>query len=153
MNTDLDALRTELDGLNTQRDIAKARVDIQDLTRLAETGSVVMEAYGEPIDPLEYLHDDPAFGGYTAPISRRDDRQDGRYRPVYKTEQELSFIRGAVHVLTTSFGSAINILENLTNYTIAGGFKHVVKGQHEKLVKKAQYVLDTFFDDNSCSVL
>ena len=153
MSTDLIVLQDELERLTTQRDIADRKVEISELTAFAEQGRIVLEAWGDRIDPREYLHDDPNFSGrYAAPISLADDRRDGRYWPIFRNEQDLAFIRGAAHVMTTSFGSALNILENLTNYTIAEGFTHEVKPDSSdtprELVAAGQRVLDTFFDDN-----
>jgi len=154
---DLDALRNELATIETRLAIEDAKVNLHELERMAEYGRVVLweTGWGERLDPLEYLQDDPTFGRFTSPISRADDRTEGRYRPVFETESDLQMIRGAAHVMTTGFDAAINILTNLTNYTIASGFTHEVKPAEDApdelptgLVTTAQKVLDTFFDDN-----
>ena len=126
-----------------------------------EAGHALQESFGEFINPLEYLFDDPSFtstpfGHVINPVALRDDRADGRYRPVYETEQQLAFIRRTSHVLTEYFGSAINVMTNLNNYTISSGFDYEVKPidkatqlPDEIFVKNAvDYVLKSFFDDN-----
>jgi hypothetical protein len=153
MSEDIDALKGRLDLLNTQREIATAQLDLKELTELAARGSVVMEAsWGDFIDPLEYVNDDPTFGRPGYLYSQRDDRSDGKFRPVFETETDLALIRGKTHVITTGFDAAINILENLTNYTINTGFDFKVNAACDDapqgLVQCAQAVLDTFFDDN-----
>lgn len=155
---DLPALKDQLAVLETQRQVVAIQNEIDQLMKEAEYGRVVMEAYGDWVNPQEYLTDDPSFGlggRYVNPISRPDDRADGRYRPVFENETDLAMIRGAAHVLTTSTGSGLNILGNLTDYTIGSGFKYEAKLADEKaedpqsdLIAAVQRVIDTFLDDN-----
>ena len=156
----LPALQTQLAVLETQRKVVATQNEIDQLMKEAEYGRVVMEAYGDWVNPQEYLTDDPSFGlggRYQNPMSLPDDRADGKYRPVFENETDLAMIRGAAHVITTSTGSGLNILGNLTDYTIGSGFKYEAKladekGEpQEKLVAAVQRVIDTFLDDNDWS--
>lgn len=153
----LPVLQSQLAVLETQRQVVSVQNEIDQLMKEAEYGRQVMEAYGDWVNPQEYLNDDPSFGlggRYVNPLSRPDDRADGRYRPVFENETDLAMIRGAAHVITTSTGSGLNILGNLTDYTIGSGFKYEAKladekGEpQEKLVAAVQRVIDTFLDDN-----
>lgn len=158
----LPALQTELAALQAQREIAQARVDIRALTEAADAPQVVngpvslLEDLGDFVRRDEYLYDDPTFnfGSVMVPISRLDDRLDGRYRPIFETEQQLQFIRGAAHVITALCGSAINVLINLTSYTIKDGFDHEAKVKEKAkdvppgLVGACQHVINAAHADN-----
>jgi hypothetical protein len=170
---DLTELRTELTKLSTEREIAQARVDIRELTEQAEQPSLaggypgpsthspahLVEDFTDFVNPTGYLFDDPTFnpigiGPILVPISRLDDRADGKFRPIYETEQQLAFIRGAAHVCIAVCGSASNILTNLRSYTIADGFHHEVQDKPDAadvpkgLAKACQYVIDTAHTEN-----
>jgi len=58
------------------------------------TNRVVTEAFGQFIDPLEFLSNDPTFGRPLSPVSLISDRAKGQRRGVFETEQELAAIRG-----------------------------------------------------------
>lgn len=156
---DLPKLQEKLSLLETERQIVQTQVDINELTRLAEQGRIVMEAFGDYVNPQEYLYDDPSFGfggRHISPISRPDDRADGQFRPIFENMTDLQMIRGAVHVITNSTATGKNILENLTNYTVGTGFSYEAKPVDEKnedklpqgLLTAVQKVIDTFMDDN-----
>ena len=116
----------------------------------------VLEAWGDLVDPLEYLKDDPFFGRPTSPISRIDDRTGGRHRPVIENEQDLAVIRGTGRLLVESVPAAIGILKNLTNFCIGTGFNYKVVAKNStntshdvsQLVDDVQQVVDDFLDDN-----
>lgn len=153
--SELDELKQQKEKLLLERELKQTQLDIDQLTKMAEQGSVLMEAWGDLIDPRDRYFDDQifAFGSSILPISNKDDRKEGRYRPIFENEQDLQFIRGAAHVLSTSFSSGINILDNLNNYTIAQGFEHKVEpvdkdNPNPALESACQKVIDTFFDDN-----
>ncbi len=82
--------------------------------------------WGDPVDPLEYLHDEPGYGthGRASPqtISRPDDRLDGRNRPVFETEWELMAITGAARMLYGAFPTAKTAMQNLISFVLCEGF-------------------------------
>ena len=53
-----------------------------------------------------------------------NDRDQGRNYPIFQTEQELAFIRGAARLVTTSNPVAVGVLASLTNYVIGNGFQY-----------------------------
>lgn len=153
----LEQLRQQREALQLRIDIEGDRLKLQEMTQAQEHSHYLQEAAGDLIDRREWLRDDNSFGytQFVFPPSSVSDREDGKFRPIFETEQELQMIRGPVRLVCSTFGSAINIKTNLNNYTIGEGFTHEAKckkGQEEEcpaeLPRAVQYVLDTFFEDN-----
>src|SRR5688500_17080149 len=88
--------------LQSQHDNARLRLEISQLQSLAE-------AFNDWVDPRSYLYDDPLFDGFAGPnrqlyVTTLDDRKDGRFRPLYETEQELAMHRAAARNLAILTG-------------------------------------------------
>lgn len=86
-------------------------------------------------------------------ISTRSDRADGRNRPMFATETELSAIRGAARLLANYNPNAVGILEHLTNYCIGDGYSYkfaMIEGPNadQTLAKSCQRVVDRFLELN-----
>lgn len=86
-------------------------------------------------------------------LSTRSDRADGRNRPMFATESELSAIRGAARLLANYNPNAVGILEHLTNYAIGEGFSYKFAmiegaGADQTLAKSCQRVVDRFLEIN-----
>lgn len=111
-----------------------------------------VEAWGDWVNPQEYLADDPSFGYPSFPVSIVGDRDDGGDRRLIETESELGSIRGQARILfdTSPHGKAA--LENLRNYVIGEGFQYEVTPAEEmqvdpRLVRAVQRELNRFLDD------
>jgi hypothetical protein len=152
----LEELRAERAAIEERAEIARLKVELDDLKWAAEQGRLVMEAVSEPVfvDPREHLYDDPTFGNgrYGTMFSRLEDRLDGKYLPIYETEQDLAMIRAQGRALAECFISGQNIIRNLNNYTIADGFtveaKQKTRDCPRELVEAVQKVIDQFIEDN-----
>lgn len=97
------------------------------------------------------------WGAYDRPYywTSIDDRTEGRYRPIYETDQDLRRIRADARRMQTSFPVAEGALESLTNYVILG-YQYTaqakVKGTEDSvkpLVSMVQKVMDKFLDRNN----
>ncbi len=157
MSNELTVWEDRKRTLETQLDIAEKQARLSELQWAQQESRLVMEAWGDFIDRREYLRDDTTFGptNFIYPPSSIDDRDDGKFRPIFETESELRMIRGPIRLVCETFGSAINIRTNLTNYTIGEGFSYEVKMKKgfeqqcpKELPHAMQHVLDTFLEDN-----
>src|SRR4051812_48679188 len=92
----LDALREEHERLELERDTLRLREEVQ---RLDTSRRTVMEGWGDFVDPREYLRDDPNFGTPVSPMDIIGNREDGMFRPIFETEQQLAAIRGQCRFL------------------------------------------------------
>lgn len=148
-----------LDQLRDRHDRAHLAVETLQLeSQLAliapETTRVTMEAWGDLVDPREHLYDVPSWGTQRGtPYAQLDDRLDGRYRPIFETEQDLAYIRGSGRTLAEYFSGGINIQETLANYTIGKGCEYKAEPAEDQeppqgLVGAVQKVLNTLLDIN-----
>lgn len=112
----------------------------------------VMEAFGDIIDPTEYLNDEPGWGGQNV-AAYLVSRDRGGNAPTFSTDQELAGIRGASRIICDASVNAKCALQNLTNYVIGTGFKYsivdknrIVKPGEEPtpLAKDAMRIIDEF---------
>jgi capsid protein len=123
-----------------------------------EIAEPLLEAWGDPVDTREFLRDDPSFGivggrqfVYATSI---DDRRDGRFRPVYETEQDLAILRAAARNLVIVTGVRTAALDALANYTFGQGFTFEAMPEDDTmrqslvLAKMIQDVIDRFLDEN-----
>lgn len=120
MDTNIDALRAQLESVQIEAQIA----EIQAAKRAMDTVNRLVEAeWGEPINRREYLYDSPGFysDSTDSRISRPDDRRDGKNYPFFENEQDLANIRGIARHLSTTYETGVCISENLVNYTVGTG--------------------------------
>ncbi len=92
-------------------------------------------------------------GGLDRPYywSSAEDRTEGRYRPIYETEQDLRIIRAQGRRFQSLFPIAAGALESLTNYVIGTGFDYKVQAEvpgAEEMASKVQAVVDAILEDN-----
>ncbi len=123
-----------------------------------EVAEPLLEAWGDPVDTREYLRDDPSFGivgsRSTVYITSLDDRKDGRFRPIYETEQDLAMSRAQARNLALLSGVRTGALDALSNYTFSGGFKFEASPEDEtqrqslQLAGAVQDAIDKFVDEN-----
>lgn len=121
--------------------------------------------FGDRVDTREYLNDDPNFGivgsaGRAVYVTSVDDRSDGRFRPVYETEQDLAMFRAQARNLVLLTGIRTGALTTLQNYTFSGGFKFTAGPEEKtdlegaKLAAGVQQVIDRLVDENDfCGVI
>ncbi len=109
--------------------------DTASITAGASSSQTLVEEWGEWIDPRERLREDATFMGVGrwAGMSRIEDREDGKFLPIYETEQDLRLIRGQCRNLALFDAIAIGASESLANYVLGNaGFEFTVqpaKGQ------------------------
>ena len=83
----------------------------------------LVEDFGDVVDRREYLGDDPDFGfPLLNPFSVLSDRQEGKFWPVYQSEQDLARIRGRARNLVTLTPTHTGVLDALANYVLGSGF-------------------------------
>lgn len=118
-----------------------------------ERSDLLEIAWGDLVDPLEFLRDDPSFG-LASPLGMlaRGDRDHGQARPVLNTETDLDQIRATGRLLEMISPAAICAIGNLQNYVIGSGYEYAVrpeKGNENKaLVEACQKIVDEFLDVN-----
>jgi len=111
----------------------------------------ITEQWGDWVDPREWLTDDPTFttgGSPWQPISRIEDRQDGKYLPYYETEEDLARIRGQARNVDAIDAVSIGAVDVLGHYTIGNGFEYEVTGENEPIREAVQRCTDDFIDLN-----
>ena len=95
-------------------------------TRPASTfGQPVVEAFGDLIDPTEYLTDEPGWGGQSI-ASFLVSRDKGANAPAFRTDTDLANIRGAARIICDTSVNAKCALQNLQNYVVGSGFDYSV---------------------------
>lgn len=113
------------------------------------------EQWGDYVNPLGFLTDDPNFGFPTGPISLAGDRDEGKERRLIENEVQLAAVRGQARVLSWSTPFGTNILKSLRNYTIGTGFEYVAQPARRAgelpsgLLDAVQWVIDEFLDANN----
>src|SRR5262245_1554792 len=115
------SLQSQLERLRGEHEAARLKLEIRQFEQAR--GAPLAEEWGDFVDRREYLTDDPTFSTSAAPSSSIDDRQGGRFRPVYETEYDLARIRGTARNLATLTAVTTGALDALANYVLAGGFK------------------------------
>ena len=112
-----------------------------------------LEGYDDPsnyFDPRDYLFEVPRLFGGAIPTTRND-RDEGRDFPIFRTEQELAVIRGAARLLTSTSPIAVGVLTTLTNDVIGSGFHYAVApsaGSDRHFSTVANRVIDEFLEEN-----
>jgi hypothetical protein len=148
-NPELLQLREQVETLRMREEVASLRREVQaaELENL-----IVREAWGDRVDMSDRLYDqtdilaDPYSG-----ISRPEDRRDGDFAPIFRTEQELAQIRGVARYISHTHEVAAPALESLTNYVVGDGFSVEVSprpGVSLQLATAAQAFLDDFIETN-----
>ena len=170
MSNDIQTLREQVEQRELQlrlaefdrREAADRHAARADRMRSWDRDRQMLESWGEIIDPMEYIQDDPNFGPYgrlLIPSALVSDRQNGRNVPFWRTEQELNIIRGAAKLVAMVSPAAIGAQRNLTNFVIGKGFQYnamPVKGETlpTGLLDDIQRVINQFIKENqfTCGV-
>jgi hypothetical protein len=133
------------------------------MVQSAPKSEQLVEAWGDWVDPREYLTEDPDFtggGSLYFPHSRIEDRQEGRCIPYYENESDLARLRGQARNLAAIDSIAIGAKDARKHYVIGPGYKFRVQDVHvdtaaingkqvqSELAQAAQRVIDQFLDDN-----
>jgi hypothetical protein len=150
---DIKLLRHEREAKRLMLENAELDVAVQSLVN-ARVGNAI-ESYFDAdnyVDLRDYLVDGHqplrTWGSYS---TRKDDREEGRNYPIFRTEQELAQIRGVSRILATCNNSGVSALERLTDYVIRTGFDYQATGHDEKEnthSKIAQKIIDDFLKEN-----
>ncbi len=130
------------------------------------TNSMVMalaEGFGDIVDQREWQNDDPTFGfgrsGVPLLYTTLNDRDDGKYLPIFQHQMDLASIRAEARNVTAMAGGVMGAIATLTNYTLGGGLKFTVAkaatcptGIPDEtvnvLVAEAQRIIDQFLREN-----
>lgn len=114
----------------------------------------VIEAFGDLIDPTEYLIDEPGWGGQNI-AAHLVSRSHGGNAPTFSTDQELANIRGAARIICDGSVNAKCAMQNLVNYVIGAGFNYTVAdknkvvkpdGEPTPLAKEATDIIEEFLE-------
>jgi hypothetical protein len=113
----------------------------------------LLEAWGDLVDPWEYLDDQ--FHPW-ASLHHRSDRFGGAQQPVVRDENDLAAIRNTGRLLADASPAAIGVLKNLTNYIIGTGFCYKAalrdgvapSGDAKRLLADAQRTIGEFLEEN-----
>ena len=123
----------------------------------------ITEGFGEPVDTREWAYDDASFGfgraGQPVLFTSLNDRDDGKYLPIYQTEYDLRAIRAEARNVMAMSGALAGAVETLSNYTFGKGFKFSVQKSANcpagiapemvaNLVVMCQKIIDKFLLDN-----
>jgi hypothetical protein len=143
-----DLLEAENTGLRKQLDL------MEQYAHLVKVPQHFTEAWGDLVDPLEHLYDDPTFDGYggiggrsMAPIAQVSDRAHGANHPIFRTETELAAIRGAARLIHDVFPTAQTAMDALISYVLGEGFSYKAVDDGESpsgLVSAVQSVIAEF---------
>ena len=164
-------LSQTLHQLREARQELAERIEVALLRQEVEQLQSVAQPLSEHWDPVparqwDFAYSDPrqhaSLGQLGSPWSRIQDREDGRWIPVYETERDLALLRGTSRSLAAFTSTATGALETLTNYVIGTGLE-VTAVANERTVDRAERdsefikglllrvgdVLEQFFDDNN----
>lgn len=146
---DTTELTTQLESLRNEHEAEQLRFAINQL-RLA-TGTPLLEGWGDLVHKPRGFDDDASP---FVPDSKIYDRTDGRFLPVYETEQDLANIRGSARNLVKLTGVRTGALDALANYVLGNGFTFKAASPDgtktdESLLKTVQAFIDELLDYNS----
>lgn len=115
--------------------------------------TALSEAWGDIVDRSEPFFDDISNGYQRSQYaSRRYDRLDGRFLPVYDNELDLAVIRSMGRLMHERVPMAKAKTRRLVDYTISRGFDWSIKHQSPELAAKLNEVCERFVSDNRWTV-
>ena len=133
----LEDLRTRVESARLEAELARLQSATNAMSLLASyVGSPqqqprhrsVSEAWGDRVDPTEYLRDGRGMSYFgelaNYAIARPEDRAHGDNYPFWRTEAEHREIVGQARIITGVSEVAMSVVENLCNYIIGGGFSY-----------------------------
>jgi hypothetical protein len=115
------------------------------------------------VNLTDYLGDGPyGYHFNNSPwLSTRADRDFGRNRPIFQTEQDLMAFRGMARLLFAYNNNAIGAIENMTSYVVGPGAKcsarpsphcGVDAAAVKPIVNQVQRAIDDFIERNDWDV-
>jgi hypothetical protein len=153
---DLQRLRDRHERNRLALEVERQEAEIEALRRTQCLDRLEASFY----DPANYVDlRDYLPGGYNgignlaAFPTTRNDRDEGRNFPFFRTEIELAQIRGAARLLATGNENAVGVLNHLTNYVLGTGFKyHAVPKKAARpdaaLIARVQQTIENFLEHN-----
>lgn len=127
-------------------------------------GGNVLEGFEDIVDTREYQYDDPTFGtprsGRPIYYTSMNDREDGKYLPIFQTEMDLAAIRAEARNITAMSGNVFGALTTMQNYTFGKGMKATVSKSTRcptsipddvvaQWIQECQATIDTFLLQNN----
>ena len=124
----------------------------------------IAEGFGDIVDTREWQNDDPTFGygrvGQPILYTTLNDRDDGKYLPIYQSQMDLAAIRAEARNVTAMSGGVMGAIGTLTNYTLGAGLKFTAQKAPacpvsvspevlQALIVEAQAVIDQFLRENN----
>lgn len=124
----------------------------------------IAEGFGDIVDTREWQNDDPTFGygrvGQPILYTTLNDRDDGKYLPIYQSQMDLAAIRAEARNVTAMSGGVMGAIGTLTNYTLGAGLKFTAQQAPacpvsispevlQSLIVEAQAVIDQFLRENN----
>lgn len=139
----------------TRLQLETVRMESQLNQLRARTAAPLLEAWGDIVNPYDWMDDDPTFGPpvWTAGAAMGD-RADGRNSPIVQTENQLSAIRATARMLFEISAAAKCATKNLVNFIVGTGLTYKVvprrKDQEvpEEVLTTVQAVVDDFLEAN-----
>ena len=118
---------------------------------------LVLEAWGDLIDPRDYLRDDPdyAYGGTTFVPDRIENRERGEDYPIFRNEHDLATIRAVGDFFAKRSAGGAGPLSTLGNYVFSKGFVVTAQAAEnvgnvpEELLVEVRKALNAFTEFNS----
>ena len=112
-----------------------------------------LESWGDIVDRSEPFFDDIAQSYQRQQhATRRRDRQDGRFLPVYDNEVDLQIIRAMARLLHERVPMAKAKTNRLVDYTVSRGFDWSVTHDSPDVQARAEGVLTRFVKNNRWTV-
>ena len=157
---ELDALNARIETINAREIISALESDFPVGPRVLDGPLLESDYDPRAVPASEY----PGYGAgffkaeYSYQPTRKDDRTAGNYRPIYETEQDLDWIRAIGRYIGNESPSGLNVLSNLTNYTIGTGYQYeptIIDNQPapEGIIPAVKKWLTEFRDDNEMAAL
>lgn len=146
MNTkqQIDETRQELALIETKAELIAYTQALESLT--TPERSVVAEGFGDYVDRNEHQYDDPYWFSQGVGYSRPEDRINGDYYPYWRTETELSELRGVCSNVAEVDEVGVSALENLANYVLGRrGFEYIATAKlkaDDELAGALQVLID-----------
>lgn len=155
MNQTMEQLQETKDRLVGEFERRDLQREIRDLDAMILEASLIESVgWGDVIQWNEY----PEYGDYYQrsgyQMSRFEDRQDGRYKPVYESEDDVRRIRAMGRMLGPATPVSVGAVDNLYNYVFGSGFtckfeeNPSVADAPSGLVENLQRFVDQFLESN-----
>jgi hypothetical protein len=165
-------MATTLKSLRAKHERAQLALEIASMQRETERFETIgrlavdpnargnlMEAWGDLLDPKDYLSDVEGFGPSFVSGGDANARKDGAERPFIETDSDLQMIRSQARNLLRVSPSARCAMNNLTSYILGNGFEYSVSDKDGKpkeqsaLAKSIGLIVDEFLTANQWDLI